>query len=342
MNPNDRARYLRQIIFPPLGAAGQEKLLAARVLIVGCGATGSVIANTLARAGVGQLTIADRDFLELNNLQRQVLFDQDDLAAGLPKAVAAARKLERVNSSIKITPIVADVNAENIEELLAGVDLVLDGTDNFETRYLVNDACVKHNRAWIYGGAVASYGASLTIIPRVSACFRCVFAQAPAPGALATCDTAGVIAPIVNVIASIVSAEALKLLSGSGARNAGLIHIDLWDNTFESFHVARRADCPTCVHDQYDFLKGAQAGVVTAALCGRNAVQVRAGSKRTLDLPLLAERLSRVGQVSFNAYLLSFKVDAYELTIFPDARVIVKGTEDETAAKNLYAKYVGM
>ncbi len=342
MNANDRARYLRQILFAPLGEAGQEKLLAARVLVVGCGATGSVIANTLARAGVGHLKIADRDFIELNNLQRQILFDEEDLAAGLPKAAAAARKLRKINSSITVEPVVADVNAESIEELVQSVDLVLDGTDNFETRYLMNDACVKHNRPWIYGGAVSSYGATMTIIPRETACFRCAFRHAPPPGTLATCDTAGVIAPIVNVVGSMVSAEAIKLLSGSGPRNEGMIHVDLWETTFETFHVKRLPDCPTCVEAEYEFLEGARPGVMTAQLCGRNSVQVRAGLGQTLDLRELTERLSRVGRATRNEYLVQFAVDNYELTIFPDARAIVKGTEDELVAKNLYAKYIGM
>src|SRR5581483_521290 len=190
MNEEQKARYLRQILFAPIGAAGQEKLLAARVLVVGCGATGSVIASTLARAGVGTLKIADRDFVELNNLQRQVLYDEDDVAARTPKAVAAAQKLARINSTIRLVPVVTDVNAENIQELVGDVDLVLDGTDNFETRYLVNDACVKHNLPWIYGGAVASYGSTMTILPHETACFRCVFLNAPPPGTLPTCDTA--------------------------------------------------------------------------------------------------------------------------------------------------------
>jgi molybdopterin/thiamine biosynthesis adenylyltransferase len=342
VDANDRARYLRQTIFAPLGEAGQEKLLAARVLILGCGATGSTIANTLARAGVGHLKIADRDFIELNNLQRQLLFDEADIAAGLPKAVAAARSLSKINSSITVEPIVADVNAENIEDLMADADLLLDGTDNFETRYLINDACVKHNRPWIYGGAVGSYGATMTIIPRVTACFRCVHRHTPPPGTLATCDTAGVIAPIVTVIASIVSAEAIKLLSGSGTRNQGMIHIDLWENTFETFQVARHPDCPTCVHEEYDFLEGAGSGVMTAFLCGRNAVQVRAGRGHSLNLRELAGRLSKVGPAMFNEYLVHFSIDNYRMTIFPDARAIVQGTDDETVAKNLYAKYVGM
>lgn len=342
MHPKDRARYLRQIIFAPVGEAGQDKLLASRVLVLGCGATGSMLANTLARAGIGHLKIADRDFVELNNLQRQVLFDEEDVSGKVPKAVAAARRLSEINSSIKVEPVVADVNDENIEDLVAGVDLVLDGTDNFETRYLINDACVKHNCPWIYTGAVGSYGSTMTIIPRVTACFRCVHRQAPPPGTLATCDTAGVIAPIVAAIASIAAAEAIKLLTGAGTRNPGMIHIDLWENSFETFKVARNPECPTCVQEEYEFLEGPSSAVMAATLCGRNAVQVRAGRGRSLDLAELAARLDQIGHVALNEYLLRFAVDGYEITIFPDARAIVQGTDDETVAKNLYAKYVGM
>lgn len=340
MNTPDQARYLRQMIFAPLGAEGQAKLLAARVLIVGCGATGSVIANNLARAGVGTLKIADRDFIELNNLQRQILFDEDDIAAGLPKAVAAARKLARINSSIQILPYVTDVDAENMEDLIADVDLVLDGTDNFETRYLINDACVKHDKPWIYSGGVSSYGSSMTILPHHSACFRCVFANAPPPGTLPTCDTAGVIGPIVNLIGSFSSAEAMKLLSGSGVRNEGLIHIDLWENTFDAFHIGRRADCLCCVKHQFDYLEEEERGE-TVFLCGHNAIQIRPAHKYDLNLSELGERLSAVGELTANEYLLRFGIDSYELTIFPDGRTIVKGTEDENVARSLYARYVG-
>lgn len=334
------ARYLRQIIFPGIGESGQTKLRAARVLVVGVGATGSVIASTLARAGVGYIKIADRDFVELHNLQRQLLFDEADAAARAPKAIAAAQKLARVNSAIQIEPCVTDVNAENIEALMADAALVLDGTDNFETRFLVNDACVKHNKAWIYGGAVASYGASMTIVPNASACLRCVFRHAPPPGALPTCDTAGVIAPIVNVIGSLVAAEALKFLVGQGARNRGLINIDLWENTFDAVAVERRADCPCCVKRQFDFLDDARADA--AFLCGRNAVQIRPAQKHTLDLAQLAARLAPLGAVTQNEYLLHFARDDFELTIFPDARAIIQGTDDASVARSVYAKYVGM
>jgi adenylyltransferase/sulfurtransferase len=340
MNELQRARYLRQIIFSPIGDAGQEKLLAARVLVVGCGATGSVIASTLARAGIGFLKIADRDFVELNNLQRQVLYEEDDVKARTPKAIAAAQKLARINSSIEIFPCVTDVNAENIEELIRDVDLVLDGTDNFETRYLINDACVKHNRAWIYGGAVSSYGASMTIVPNVSACFRCVFRHAPPPGTLPTCDTAGVIAPIVNVIGSFVAAEAIKFLVGSGERNRGLVNIDLWENTFDTIAIERRADCPCCVEHHLEFLEDARDSA--AFLCGRNAIQVRPAQKHELDLQQLARRLTPLGRVMQNEYLVQFSADGFDVTIFPDARAIIKGTEDASVARSVYAKYVGM
>lgn len=340
MKLSQTTRYLRQTIFAPIGAAGQEKLLAARVLVVGCGATGSVIASTLARAGVGYLRLADRDFVELNNLQRQLLYDEADVASRTPKAIAAAQKLARVNSTIAIDPRVTDVNAENIEALIQDVDLVLDGTDNFETRYVVNDACVKHNKPWIYGGAVSSYGATMTIMPRESACFRCVFVHAPAPGTLPTCDTAGVIGPIVNVVGSLVSTEAIKFITGAGTRNPGLINIDLWENTFDSFAVARRDDCPCCVREQYEYLEAADDGAVF--LCGHNAIQVRPPKRTTLDLAQLAERLDPLGRVTRSEYLVRFALDDLDMTIFPDGRAIIQGTEDPGVARGAYAKYVGV
>jgi molybdopterin/thiamine biosynthesis adenylyltransferase len=341
MNPYQRERYLRQTLFAPLGMAGQERLLAARVVIIGCGANGSMMASTLARAGVGTLAIADRDFVELKNLQRQILFDEDDVARGMPKAVAAAERLRRANSSIKIEGTVTDVNAENIEGLIADATLVMDGTDNFETRFLVNDACVKHNIPWIYAGAVASYGMTMTIVPRETACLRCVFQREPPPGTLPTCDTAGIISPIVSVIASIASAEAIKFLVGAGKRNAGLIHVDLWENSFESFAIARREDCPACGQGKFEYLEGERTETLTTFLCGRNAIQVNPGRGHTLDLASLTERLRGVGKVSLNEYLLRLTVDDYELTIFPDARAIIKGTDDAAVARSVYARYVG-
>ncbi len=341
MNEHQTERYLRQTIFAPFGVQGQERLLSARVVIVGCGANGSMMASTLARAGVGTLIITDRDFVELKNLQRQILFDEDDVAKGMPKAIAAAEKLRRANSSIKIEGIVADVNAENIEALIDGATLVMDGTDNFETRFIINDACVKHSIPWVYAGAVASYGMTMTIIPRETACLRCIFQKEPAPGTLPTCDTAGIIPPIVNVMASIASAEAIKFLAGTGARNPGLINVDLWENSYDVLAIQRRDDCPTCGQNQYEFLEGQRGGTMTASLCGRNAVQVNPGRGHTLKLDELAERLRGVGQVTVNEYLVRATIDNFEITIFPDARAIIKGTDDATVARSVYAKYVG-
>jgi molybdopterin/thiamine biosynthesis adenylyltransferase len=339
----DTARYTRQLIFPGIGKEGQEKLLEARVVLVGCGADGTAIADRLVRAGVGHLTLIDRDFIELNNLQRQVLYDEDDLRANLPKAIAAERKLRRINSQIEITGLVADLNAENAEELLAGANLVMDGTDNFEARYIVNDVCVKRDIPWVYCGVVASYGMTMTIVPHQTPCLRCIFADAPPPGATATCDTAGIVNPIVTVVAGIAVAEGTKLLVGTGERNRGIIHVDLWENTFDVFdNGPPRPDCPTCGRGEYEFLEHA-SGAQAASLCGRDAVQIRVPGARQLALADVTERLRAVSQVTAsNDYLVRFKVDGYEITLFADARAIIKGTDDEMVARSLYSKYVGV
>lgn len=257
LQATDMDRYSRQTLFPGIGEAGQRKLLQAKAVIIGCGALGSVIANNLARAGVGHLVIADRDVIKLHNLHRQVLYDEDDVARALPKAVAAAEKLRRINSSIRIEPVVTFVDRGNIEALIKGADIVLDGTDNFATRYLINDACLKHGIPWVYGGVITGNGMSMTILPGKTPCLRCLFAEMPPPGTAATADTVGVIGPIVCVIASIESAEAMKLLTGQGRLNEGLIAIDLWANTFEQITVSERAtDCPACGRGKYAFLEG--------------------------------------------------------------------------------------
>lgn len=342
MTEANLSRYARQTIFPGIGQEGQRKLLAAHVLVVGCGANGTVIANHLARAGVGHLTIVDRDFIELNNLQRQLLFDEQDLAENLPKAAAAERKLHAINSDIKVRGLVTDVNAENIEELIAGMTLVMDGTDNFETRYILNDACVKHGIPWIYTGAVSSYGMSQTIIPGKTACLRCLYNDIPPAGSTATCDTAGVIGPVVSALASISAAEAIKLIVGQGDLNQGIIHMDLWYNSFEQFgHGGPRADCPACGQRNFEFLNQ-ERGAETVSLCGRNAVQIRVPGSGTLPLEQLAARLGAVATVTAaNNYLLRFLVDEFDITLFADARAIIKGTQDESVARGLYAKYVG-
>jgi adenylyltransferase/sulfurtransferase len=344
MTTPDLSRYARQIIFPDLGEAGQRRLLDSTVVLIGCGATGTVIANHLVRSGVGRLRIIDRDFIELNNLQRQLLFDEQDMAEGLPKAEAARRKLARINSAITVEGIVADVTADNILDLLAGADLAMDGADNFEARFLLNDACVQLGLPWIYTGVIASYGMTMTIQPGETACLRCLLGQMPAPGTAPTCDTAGVLAPSVSVVASIAAGEALKLLAGFGELNTGsLLNFDLLDNSLERFEVLRRPDCPACGQRDLEFLH-AETGTRTATLCGRNAVQISVHGRPAVNLAELASRLrqSGVAQATANPYLLRAAIDGLELTVFPDARAIIKGTEDESVARTIYARYVGM
>jgi molybdopterin-synthase adenylyltransferase len=342
----DLSRYARQTILPSIGEAGQRRLLASRVLVVGCGATGTVIANHLARAGVGTLTVADRDFVELNNLQRQLLFDEEDVREGLPKAAAAERRLRAVNSEIEVRGIVADVHAGNVEELVRDAGLVMDGTDNFETRYVLNDACVKLGKPWIYTGAVAAYGMTMRIEPGRTPCLRCVFPEPPPAGSGATCDTAGVLGPAVSVVASLAASEAVKFLVGAEEALAeGLLQTDVWDLTFRQLRLARKADCPCCALREFPFLQVAAASHA-ATLCGRNAVQIAPTRPGRLDLAALAERLRGVGEVSVNRFLLKLRLQPpageYLLTVFPDARAIIQGTTDEAVARSLYSRYVGM
>ncbi len=347
------ARYIRQTIFPPLGDAGQQRLQEATVVVVGCGATGTALSNLLARAGVGCLRIIDRDFIELNNLQRQSLFDEEDIAHNLPKAEAAARKLRVVNSEIEIQAVVADVNAGNVLSLLRDATVVMDGTDNFSTRYLLNDTCVRLGLPWVYTGVIASYGMTATLIPDgaveklpgdrgMTGCLRCMLGEMPAPGTTPTCDTAGVIGPAVALITAVSAAEAVKLMVGTGQLNNGLIHLDLWSHEYEAFGGAmRRPDCPVCGLHQYDFLD-AELGTASTTLCGRNAVQVVVKSNHAIDLARVEVLLAPVARtVARNAYLLKAEIDGYEFTVFPDNRAIIKGTEDETMARTLYAKYIG-
>lgn len=364
---NDPARYARQVRFSPLGDDGQRRLMQSRALVCGCGALGSTIANLLVRAGVGTVRIVDRDFVELSNLQRQVLFDEDDARDGLPKAVAAAEKLRQINSTVSIEPIVADIGPSNIESLCEGVDIILDGTDNFETRFLVNDAAVKLGLPWIYGGCVGAEGQSMTILPGETVCLRCLMPECPAPGSTPTCDVAGILGPIVGVIASIEAAEAMKFLSGNrDAISRSLTVVDLWPiakpqpvvapvsaitgrgfvadtrPAFRQIDVSRlreQTDCPCCKRNEFPWLSG-RLSSRSAVLCGRNAVQLtHAGANVPLDE--LAHRLERVGQVTRNQFLVRLKVDGYELTVFPDARAIISGTDDIATAKAVYTKYVG-
>ncbi|NOT47923.1 MAG: thiazole biosynthesis adenylyltransferase ThiF [Acidobacteria bacterium] len=335
-------RYSRQILFSPIGKVGQEKLLNSRVLLVGCGALGASHAEMLARAGVGKLRIVDRDFVEFTNLQRQTLFKESDAAERLPKAVAARARIAEINSQIDVEAVVADVNNSNIESLIEGCDLVLDGTDNFQVRYLINDACVKHKKPWIYGAAVSSYGTTMTILPGRTPCLRCIFEEMPDAGSAPTCDTAGVIMPIISSISAIQVAEALKLLvSDTDSLHRSLIQIDVWQNDWRKVKLGGPdPDCKTCGKRNFEFLD-ADAQEFSAVLCGRNAVQIAPPRPTTIDLENFAAKLSNIPDIKWNKYLVRFTVNENEVTVFRDGRAIIKGTDNVTAARSLYSRYIG-
>lgn len=368
----DLSRYHRQMLLPGIGEAGQRRLLDATALLLGCGALGTVIADMLARAGVGHLVIVDRDFIEMTNLQRQVLFDEQDVADGIPKAEAARRKIARINSQVEVTAVVDDINHSNIEKLAAGADILLDGLDNFETRYLANDCAVKHGIPYMYGGAVSTVGMAFAILPhtldgnrpwerpqerpretaaggRATPCLRCLFEEAPPPGQNPTCDTAGVVGPVVSMIANFQVAEALKVLTGNfDLVSPTMLNIDLWGNTFMQLKVANaydKGDCPCCKHQVFEYLEG-RAGSGAVSLCGRNAVQLT--RRQNGEAPAFAEiaaRLRRHGKVRANEFMLRANVThndrPYELTVFPNGRAIVKGTDDASVARSVYARFVG-
>jgi molybdopterin/thiamine biosynthesis adenylyltransferase len=339
VNDSLHERYSRQILFAGIGQPGQEHLLASSVVIVGCGAIGAATANLLTRAGVGKLRIIDRDFVEPSNLQRQTLFDESDALAALPKAVAAERKLRSINSSISIEGIVADLSPRNAPDLLVPFDLILDGTDNFETRFLINDFAVQNNRPWIYAAAVASYGLTLTILPGTTPCLACLM-DTQQPGLEETCDTIGVLGPIVNLIASLQAAEATKLLAGQAdALHGRLISCDIWTGHFQSVRVPRNPDCRVCARREFTYLDGDAQPHIT--LCGRDSVQIHERN-RSLDLATLKSRLAlTVSDVRHNEFLLRFRIPPYEMTIFSDGRAILKGTRDPAIARSLYARYIG-
>lgn len=335
-------RYSRQILFPEIGRDGQQKLIDARVLIVGCGALGASHAEMLSRAGVGHLRIVDRDFVEFTNLQRQTLFKESDAAERLPKAIAAKTRIGEINSEIEVEAIVEDVNQSNVERLIDGVDLVLDGTDNFQVRYLLNDACVKHGVSWIYGAAVSSYGTTMTIIPGETPCLRCIFEEMPDAGSSPTCDTAGVIMPIIATVSATQVAEAIKLLVGDQrALHGSLLQFDVWQNDRQKIKLGSpNPDCPTCGLKRFDFLN-AESAEFSAVLCGRDAVQIAPPNATTIDLKSFAEKLAHLGDVKQNEYLVRFSEGENEVTVFRDGRAIVKGTDDISIARSLYARYVG-
>jgi adenylyltransferase/sulfurtransferase len=305
---------------------------------------GTVIANSLVRAGIGHLRVVDRDFVELNNLQRQVLYDEEDVASGLPKAVAAQQRLARINSQVQVEAIVADLDHRNIEGLLDGVQMILDGTDNFETRFLLNDASLKFGIPWVYGGCIGAEGQTMTIVPGETPCLRCLIPESPPPGTTPTCDTAGILGPIVNVIASLQAVEALKILTGHReAINRSLTVVELWDNRIRQIRLdslKESADCAACGRREFPWLSG-ERGSHTAILCGRNAVQLSFPDRHAVSLEGLAEKLSAVGRVSRNRFLVRAELGPYTLTVFPDGRAVVGGTEDIAEAKTIYAKYVG-
>ena len=396
-----QSRYSRQILYDKVGVAGQQKLAASRVVLFGCGALGTVIANTLVRAGIGFLRICDRDFIEYDNLQRQVLFDESDIAANLPKAQAAANKLRAINSEVTIDPYVIDVNPTNIVELADGADLLLDGTDNFETRFLINDLAVQSRRPWIYGAVIGATGLCMTIVPGRTPCLRCVFEEAPPPEMNPTCDTAGVLGSAVNMVASLQAIEAMKLLMGrTDEINPHLVHLDVWTGRMMNMNVqaaspnaqsasssaqsaspnaqlgspnaqvtspfdkegqrgaqlaspldkggqrgVATAGCPCCARGEFEFLNGKHAGLTTT-LCGRDAVQISApphSGDAAIDFTALAAKLAAIASapIRHNPYMLRAQIDQYEMTLFPDARAIIKGTSNPSKARSLYAKYFG-
>ena len=338
--PNDvPERYSRQVLFQGIGTEGQQKLAAARVAIIGCGATGSAVAALLARSGVGTLRIIDRDYVEPSNLQRQTLFDESDAAESLPKAIAAARKIAAFNSEIIVEPKVTDLVPNNVDELLADTDLILDGTDNFETRYLVNDFAVKNSRAWIYAAAVGSYGVTLNVIPAKTACLACIFPDSPI-GMVETCETAGILNSAVNLVASIEATEALKFLVGAHERlRKTLLSFDVWHNDRAEIAAGHpREDCRAC--GKKDFIHLAGEGRPHITLCGRNSVQIHE-QHRPIVFAELSTRLKPHGTVRHNDFVLKFWREPHEMTLFPDGRAIIKGTTDTAVARSLYARFVG-
>jgi molybdopterin-synthase adenylyltransferase len=332
-------RYSRQVLFGPIGAEGQRKLGAARVVVVGCGATGSTLASLLARAGVGTIGIIDRDYVEPSNLQRQSLFDEADASQSLPKAIAAARKIAAFNSQIIVEPQVADLTPANAGSLLAGANLILDGTDNFETRYLINDFAVKNSLPWIYTAAVGSYGLTMNIVPGKTACLACIFPEPP-QGGLETCDTAGILNSAVSLVASIAATEALKFLVGAEAElRRTLLSFDAWRNEHAEVSTAKpRPGCRAC--DRHEFPHLAGEGRPHITLCGRNSVQIHE-RHRPINLAEMGERLRPLGMVRQNEFVLKFWHNSYEMTVFPDGRAIIKGTTDPAVARSLYARYIG-
>lgn len=341
------ARYQKQILFSDIGEPGQHKLRSACVLQIGCGALGCVVADQLVRAGVGTLRVVDRDFVELSNLQRQVLFTEQDVKDHLPKAVVAARRLRQINSEVQIDAHVADVDYRNIQTLAADADLVIDGTDNFEIRYLINDVSLETGIPWIFTGCTGSTGQVMPIFPGRSGCLRCLLPDVPPPGSTETCDTAGVLGPAIGMVASLQSAIALRILSGHADEvPLQLSIVDAWDGTLRSMNVSTlksQGRCPACHGGERPFLDGSQASGSTV-LCGRNAVQVSPAGKLSVSLEELAGRLESAGTVTSNPFLARVVLEesGMEISVFPDGRAIIRGTEDPAVARAVYSRYIGV
>ena len=337
-------RYSRQILFKGLGEEGQERIQQSSVVLVGLGAIGSVTADILARAGVGSMRLIDRDYLEIENLQRQSLYTEEDIRENLPKAVAAERALKKINSEIYLESAVKDVNAHNIRSLLSGFDLILDGNDNFETRFLINEASVFLSIPWIYAACLGSYAVSMTILPGETPCLNCLFDVLPKPGTVETCETAGIIAPASHLVATLQSAEALKFLSGrKEALRKEIVSLDLWSDTFEARGIKLKEpdkNCLICGKREFKYL-GEKTPSSLHALCQRNAVQIFTEDQEEVDFETLAPRLERAGKVSYNRYLLRFVVENYTITLFKDGRAIIKGTADPALARSVYSRFIG-
>lgn len=340
------SRYQKQILYSPIGEEGQRQIRKGRALLCGCGALGSVLADQLVRAGIGFLRIVDRDFVDMTNLQRQVLFDEADVESNLPKVIAASKKLNAINSEVEIDPIVANIDSSNILKLLDSVDIILDGTDNFETRFLINDASLETGIPWINGGCLGTSGQVMTVFPNQTACLRCLMEDAPTPGSTETCDTAGILGPTVNIVASMQAIEALKILSGNAELvSSTLTMIDVWNQDQRKIKLdtlRENSNCPACVQGKRDWLNG-EASASSTKLCGRNSVQITPAKKESISFEGLAKKLESTGKVSFNPYLLKAELGDSNCTInlFKDGRAIIQGTEDESMARSLYARYIG-
>ncbi len=344
MSTFDPDRYSRQTRYPGIGPEGQAKLAASRVAILGCGALGSASAMAIARAGVGYVRLIDRDVPELSNLPRQLLFDEQDVRAGLPKAVAASQQLARINSNVSLDPIVADLTAANVSVLLNGVDVIIDGTDNLEARYLINEFACRESTPWVHGGAIGAEGRVLAVVPGKTACLRCLVPEPPLPGTLPTCDTAGIIGPAAMVVGAVQAAEAIKLLVGEGTATAGtMLAFDLWTRAWRTVDLGPLATtgCPTCREGDYPWLEGRLGGTATP-LCGREAVQIMAPtSGGPVDLAAIAEKLATVAEVSASPWMLRADVEpGIRLSVFSDGRAIVDGTRDEARGRAIVARYL--